>query len=85
MFSILDCCRCGLSNLIYVIILQYLVGSVIVGIAWALYQWFYFNPFRDNVEDGMVDWIFVQQMAEIIPYDMFQVVCDILRIRPMKF
>ena len=65
--------KCGISNLIYLLVVQYLIGSVIVNGGWMVYQWFFFNPFEDNSKDSLTDWLFIQQMAEIMPYDLFQV------------
>ena len=63
--------RCDISHAVYNLMLQYLIFGIVLSVAWIIAGWFVSNPMLNN--DYFFEWIFIQQMVEILPYDLYQV------------
>jgi hypothetical protein len=63
--------RCQLSHCVYNLIVQYLSFGVLLIIGWLVGGWFISNPLKNT--DNFLDWLFIQQMVEILPYDLYQI------------
>ncbi len=63
--------RCELQHAVYNLIVQYLVFGIIVAFGWAIAGWIISNPLRNP--EYFIDWLFIHQLAEILPYDLYQI------------
>lgn len=63
--------RCDVNHAVYNLMIQYLIFGIVLSMAWIIGGWFISAPLVDN--QSFLDWLFIQQMVEILPYDLYQV------------
>ena len=63
--------RCDVNHAVYNLMIQYLIFGIVLSMAWIIGGWFISVPLVDN--QSFLDWLFIQQMVEILPYDLYQV------------
>ena len=65
-------------NKIYWIMAQFLVVSILINGVWMFGQWVLYRPLHSNDQAQLETWLFLQQMVEVLSYDMFQVInCEV--------